>query len=447
MVAERTGLPQTIAGIICIMDIPFRLLYVAVLIAPLLASAQDAFEAPPISYSETTPDNPIERLRAAVESGQANLAPEGAKGYLQPLLKLLGIPESSQVLVFSKTSLQISNISPTAPRAIYFDDDVYIGSVQNSDIIEISTADPNLGAVFYTLSPGTARPEIVRQRHECLQCHGGTMTRNMPGHIVRSVFPAEDGQPIMKAGSALTDDTTPMEERWGGWYITGTHGKARHRGNQIATETQYDATIDEEAGANQRNLPPRVDTSNYLTPHSDIVAMMVLEHQAQMHNLMTQANFETRMALHRQAVMDKIFDRAPDTLSESTQRIIKSSGDALVDYMIFAHEIELESPVEGTSGFATEFAARGPRDSQGRSLRELDLKSHLFKYPLSYLIYSAQFDGLPDPMKDYVYQRLWNILTGAEATPDLLYLTNAKCRAIREILIETKPGLPAYWVK
>lgn len=411
------------------------------------AAAQDAFEAPPISYSETTPDNPVERLRSELASGSIDLSPDD-RGYLRPLLELLGVPESSQVLVFSKTSLQINNISPAAPRAIYFNDDVYIGSVQHSDVVEISAADPKLGTVFYTLSPGAgSRPEIVRQRHECLQCHGGSMTRNMPGHIVRSVFPAQDGQPIMKAGSALTDHTTPLEERWGGWYITGTHGNARHRGNQIATETQFDAIIDVEAGANQPALPPRVNTADYLTPHSDIVAMLVLEHQAQMHNLMTRASFETRMALHRQAVMDKIFDRAPEALSESSQRIIKSAGDALVDYMIFAHEEELESPVHGTSGFAESFAAQGPRDSQGRSLRELDLEARIFKYPLSYLIYSPQFDGLPDAMKDYVYQRLWNILTGVEATPDLLFLTNAKCRAIREILIETKPGLPAYWVK
>lgn len=429
------------------MNTPINLLIGALALCAAAATAQDAFEAPPISYSESTPSNAVEQLRARLESGEQSLAPD-ERGYLRPLLKLLGLPESSQVLVFSKTSLQINHISPTAPRAIYFNDDIYIGSVQNSDVLEISAADPNLGAVFYTFTPGAdGRPEIVRQRHECLQCHGGTMTRNMPGHIVRSVFPAEDGQPIMKAGSALTDDTTPLEERWGGWYITGTHGEARHRGNQIATETEYDAVIDTEAGANQTALPPRVDTSRYLTPHSDIVAMMVLEHQAQMHNLMTQAAFETRMALHRQAVMDKIFDRAPDELSESSQRIIKSAGDALVDYMIFAHEEELESPILGTSGFAEAFAAQGPRDGQGRSLRELDLETRLFKYPLSYLIYSPQFDGLPTAMKDYVYQRLWNILTGVEATPDLLYLTNATCRAIREILIDTKPGLPDYWVK
>ncbi len=431
------------------MNTLFKLLLISAVFEPSMAVAQDAFEAPPINYSETEPDNPIEGLRAALASGGATLAPEEeGGGYLRPLLKLLGIPESSQVLVFSKTSLQINNISPAAPRAIYFNDDVYIGSVQHSDVVEISAADPKLGAVFYTLSPGAGSgPEIVRQRHECLQCHGGSMTRNMPGHIVRSVFPAQDGQPIMKAGSALTDHTTPMEERWGGWYITGTHGNARHRGNQIATETQFDALIDVEAGANQPALPPRVNTANYLTPHSDIVAMLVLEHQARMHNLMTRASFETRMALHRQAVMDKIFDRAPEELSESSQRIIKSAGDALVDYMIFAHEEELESPIHGTSGFAEAFAAQGPRDSQGRSLRELDLETRLFEYPLSYLIYSPQFDGLPDAVKNYVYQRLWNVLTGVEATPDLLFLTNAKCRAIREILIDTKPGLPAYWVK
>jgi hypothetical protein len=320
--------------------------------------------------------------------------------------------------------------------------------VQHGAVLEISAADPKLGTVFYTVSPGPGgRPEIKRQRHECLQCHGGSMTRNLPGHIVRSVFPARDGQPIMKAGSILTDHTTPMDERWGGWYITGTHGEARHRGNQIATETQYDASIDVEAGANQSALPPRVDTENYLTPHSDIVAMLVLEHQAQMHNLMTRAGFETRMALHRQAVMDQIFNRAPDTLSESSQRIVKSVGDALVEYMLFMEEPELAAPIRGTSGFGEEFAAQGPQDRQGRSLRELDLESRLFKYPLSYLIYSPQFDGLPQPVLDYVYQRLWNILTGAEATPQLLYLTNAKCRAIREILIDTKPGLPGYWVR
>lgn len=419
-----------------------------VLLVATMAAAQDPYEAPPINYSATTADNPVSRLEAALAAGEATLARDERGGYLKSLLALLGIPESSQVMVFSKTSLQINHIDPVTPRAIYFNDDVYVGSVQNSDVIEISSADPQLGAVFYTLAPGAnRRPVISRANHECLQCHGGTMTRNIPGHLVRSVFPAADGQPIMKAGSTLTDHTTPISERWGGWYITGEHGAMRHRANQIATESEYDATIDGERGANRLTLPPEINTAAYLTPHSDIVAMLVLEHQARMHNLMTRASFETRMALHRQAIMDGILNRADSGPSESTRRIVKSVGDALVNYMIFAEEATLEGPIRGTANFVADFAAQGPRDSQGRSLRDFDLESRLFKYPLSYLIYSPQFDALPRPVLDHVYQRLWNILTGAEPTPDLLYLTNNTCRAIREILIETKPGLPAYWVR
>ena len=429
------------------MNTLLKIALVGLLCPGLFASAMDSFEEAPIHYSETEGSNPVTALQKALDDNKATLSYDPEFGYLKSLLAVLEVPESSQLLVFSKTSLQIRQISPATPRAIYFNDDVYIGTVQHGRMLEISAVDPNLGVVFYTLAQTpTARPQFVRERHDCLQCHATNMTHNLPGHLVRSVFPSADGLPIFKAGSQVTDQTTPMEKRWGGWYITGLHGEARHRGNQIATETEYDATIDTEAGANQTHLPPKVDTTRYLTPHSDLVAMMVLEHQTQLHNLLTEANMETRRALHRQKITDELFERDPNILSESTQRIIKNVGDAVVDYMIFADEIELDDPVEGTSDFAATFAAPGPKDSQGRSLRALDLEDRLFVYPLSFLIYSPQFDGLPEPTKDYVYQRLWNIFTGAEPTPDLLHLTNAKCRAVIEIVAETKEGLPVYWV-
>ena len=430
------------------MNILLKILIPAALLVSTATVALDAFEEPPINYSETKANNPVSQLQEALDAKAVTLTRDPEFGYLKSLLELLHIPKESQVLVFSKTSFQNRLIAPSTPRAIYFNDNVYIGTVQHGRVLEISTADPELGAVFYALSQEpNAQPKFVRQRHDCLQCHATNLTHNVPGHIVRSVFPAPDGQPILKAGSLVTDQSTPLNVRWGGWYVTGTHGKARHRGNELARETKYDATIDEEAGANQTHLPTRVDTTKYLTPHSDIVAMLVLEHQTRLHNLFTEANFETRMAMHRQSVSDRIFERDSTVLSESTRRIIKQVGDKLVDYMIFSDEIEFGDPVHGTSGFAEAFEAEGPRDSKGRSLRELDLEERLFVYPLSFLIYSSQFDGLPKPVKDYVYQRLWNIFTGVEPTPDLLYLTNAKNHAIREILIETKPGLPDYWVK
>lgn len=430
------------------MNTLIKLLLAVAVLAPLASRAQDAFEHPPINYSATEADNPVSALQAALDGGAASLRYDPKFGYLKAVLDALEIPEASQLLVFSKTSLQIRQISPATPRAIYFNDDVYVGTVQHGNVLEVSAADPNLGAVFYTLSqdPGEA-PRFVRQRHECLSCHATTLTRDIPGHVVRSVFAGPDGQPILKAGSQVTDQSTPFEERWGGWYITGTHGEARHRGNAIARETDYDAVIDEEAGANRLALPERVETGSYLTAHSDIVAMMVLEHQTRLHNLFTRANFETRMALHRQGIVDRILDRDTVTLSESSERIIHGIGDEVVEYMIFANEEKLEDPVQGTAGFVEAFESMGPRDCQGRSLRDFDLEERLFTYPLSYLIYSPQFDGLPAPVKDYVYQRLWDILTGAEPTPELLHLTKKKCRAVIEIVAETKAGLPAYWVK
>jgi hypothetical protein len=216
-------------------------------------------------------------------------------------------------------------------------------------------------------------------------------------------------------------------------------------GNTIAVATEFGADFELETGANRTALNERVRADGYLTAHSDIVALMVLEHQSQMHNLITQANFETQLALRDEAVMDEALNRERDTLSESTQHRIASVCDRLVDYMLFVGEPDLKDPVRGTSGFAETFAAQGPSDSQGRSLRELDLESRLFKYPLSYLIYSPQFDGLPDEAKARIYQRLWDILTGAIDTPDYLHLTNYTSRSIREIVRETKPGLPEYW--
>ncbi len=410
------------------------------------ATADDRFEEAPIDYHNTEADNAVTQLQQQIDNDAVEFKYDKRFGYLISVLENLNIPVESQVLVFSKTSFQHRYISPSTPRAIYFNDDVYIGTVQNGDVIELSAADPNLGAVFYTLTQDeTGKPEFVRQSHNCLQCHASTLTRGVPGHLVRSVFTDGEGFPILKVGSHLTTHDSPFKERWGGWYVTGTHGAARHMGNVIATETKRDAEIDMEAGANRITLDNQVAADRYLAAHSDIVALMVLEHQTGMHNLFTRADFETRMALHRQAVTDKIFERDPNTLSESTQRIIANIGDKLVAYMLYVNEVELDDPVKGTSGFTEAFAARGPQDSEGRSLREFDLESRMFKYPLSYLIYSPQFDGLPVQMRDYIYRRLWEILTGAVDTDDYLHLTNAKSRAIRQILIETKPGLPSYW--
>ncbi len=430
----------------CIMNACLRIVALGAFCLAGQALAEDAFERPPINYSATAGDNPITRLQSQLDSGAASLTYERPFGYLRSLLEALAIPRESQLLVFSKTSLQIRHIDPSSPRAIYFNDDVYVGAVRGGDVLEISTADPGLGAVFYTLSQDAeAEPRFIRQRHNCLSCHGTSFTRGYPGHLVRSVVPNPDGQPIGRAGTRVTDQNTPFDERWGGWYITGTHGDLRHRANAVARDAGAQVTLDLEPGANRLAVPKHARPEHSLTPHSDIVAMMVLEHQTRLHNLLTEAIFETRFALHREELMDETLERAPTGLSDTSRRIIEGVGEAVVQYMIFAEEVEFDEPVTGTSEFAHVFESFGPRDAEGRSLREFDLEERLFTYPLSYLVYSPQFDAMPKPLEDYVYRRLWEIFTGSDPTPGLLHLTNAKCRAVMEILVATKPGLPDYW--
>jgi hypothetical protein len=410
-----------------------------------VATATDRFMEAPFNYTTAPADNPVADLQKAIHSSEVTLEYDKQFGYLKSLLDALNIPAESQLLVFSKTSFQNQYIFPEKPRAIYFNDDVYIGSVQHGDVIEVSTADPNLGTVFYTLSQQKkSNPRFVRQDHNCLQCHGSTLTRGIPGHVMRSLYVDEKGFPILKAGTHLTTQASKFNDRWGGWYVTGTHGAARHMGNEIARELDWDAELDKESGANRTSVNGRVDTEKYLTAHSDIVSLMVLGHQTQIHNLITQARFETLYALEDQAVMDEILKRDPNTLSESSKRRIANAGEKLLTSLLFSDEVELSDPIAGSSGFSKVFQDAGPKDKHGRSLRELNLNTRLFTYPMSYLIYSPSFTGMPEEMKDYVYRRLWEILTDKETTCHP-HISADQRQAIREILTDTLPDLPAYW--
>jgi hypothetical protein len=411
---------------------------------PFVAAAD--VDADPIRYSTATPANAVSRLQEQLAAGKAALTNDKRHGYLRDLLKALKVPESSQVLVFSKTSLQRHRISPVRPRALYFNDDLYVGFCQNGDLIELSAADPNLGTIFYSLDQKKAdRAVITRQGETCLLCHGSSQNEGLPGHLVRSVYPDARGLPVLSAGSHRTDHTSPLKERWGGWYVSGTSGAQTHLGNLTVEERTRPEEVDNKAGVNVTDLSPFFKTSLYLTPHSDIVALMVLEHQTAAHNRLTRANLLTRIALHDEAELNKALGRQSPGHSESTISRVRGAGEPLVKYLLFCEEAPLTGPVQGTSGFAAEFARRGPFDQRGRSLRDFDLRTRMFKYPCSYLIYSAAFDGLPAEVKDYVYRRLWEVLTGKDAGKDFAHLSAADRQAVREILLETKPGLPDYW--
>lgn len=398
----------------------------------------DDFDREPILYRDTAPDNPVAKLDEALKAGTKSLEFDERQGYLKALLSALDVPSDSQTLVFSKTSLQRDRITADRPRALYFNDDIYVGYCDNGDVLEISVADPKLGTVFYTIDQERAeRPMITRQTDSCLLCHGGSQTQAVPGHLFRSVFADAAGQPLLASGSYRTDQTSPFEERFGGWYVTGDTGEQFHLGNKIFRKKQSHRDVDWSDGHNVTRLETLIDTRPYLEPTSDVVALMVLAHQVEMHNRITRANFQTRQALHYEAALNKGLGEPPDHRWPSTTARIKSACEPLLEYMLFSGETPLKDPITPSSQFARTFPAKGPFDTKGRSLRQLNLKTRLFEYPCSYLIHTDSFRQLPDEALRYIAARLNEILDGKDTSDKFEHLSEADRTAIREILTDT----------
>jgi hypothetical protein len=227
--------------------------------------------------------------------------------------------------------------------------------------------------------------------------------------------------------------------------VTGTSGGQTHLGNRIGPPPGDGEQPNQGAEGNVLDPHEHFPASRYLSPHSDIVALMVFEHQVGMLNRLARAGVEGRRALREERRSGEASDQPAGTLSESARLRIQAAADAVVEHLLFADEAPLLDRIEGTSTFAQGFSARGPRDSKGRSLRDFDLQTRLFRYPCSYLIYSRSFDSLPDEVREHVYRRLWELLAGPNAAQEAPHLSPDDRQAIVEILRETKDGLPDYW--
>lgn len=403
------------------------------------------FSDAPIFYRTTPVSDPVARLQTALESGAASLTHDARFGYLPAVLDALGVPRSSQMLVFSKTSFQYRNISPSTPRSLYFNDDVYVGYVNGGKALELISFDARQGAMFYLLDQRQAeRPAFQRAELDCTQCHIAGATRQVPGVLVRSVFATPTGVQSTGSRAFLTGHDSPFAERFGGWYVTGSHGRLRHLGNAVVTNRNAPEDIDRDEAANRTDLAPFADPAVALTPHSDLVAQLVHAHQTQMHNLITLTNYQTRLALHAAGVAE---DGDTSTLTPEQRAKFEGPAEELLRYVLFTSEAPLGEALAGTSDFADEFAALGPRDRRGRSLRTFDLETRLFRYQCSYLVYTAAFDALPLPARDYVYRRLIEVLDGRDRSAAFARISDADRRAIGEILVDTKPVFAAAWAR
>jgi hypothetical protein len=381
---------------------------------------------PAIHYHTSATTDPVAELSRKIQVGQIQLRRDGPAGYLQSVLDALQVPADSQMMVFEKDSVQARRIAPGNPRALFFNDVVAVGWVRGG-FIELASQDPLQGVIFYSLDQSFIGTPSFTRRDDCLLCHHSYSSVGVPGMLVRS------------ARQFTVTHSVPFEKRWGGWYVTGQHGSSRHLGN-----TDLDHLYDTPPPTGTSNWPSlngKFDTTGYLTPHSDIVALMVFEHQMHMMNLLTRIGWEARVIEYRQTVPEAQRRAAGDDPSDKTVPIDEAAKE-VVDYMLFVEEAPFPQPIRGSTTFAERFSALGPTDRKGRSLRQLELTRRLLRYPCSYMVYSAQFEQLPTLAKTAIYSRLWTVLSGNDRDRKYASLTAADRAAIVDILRDTKPDLP-----
>ncbi len=395
-------------------------------------------EYPAMNYSGEAQHNRVARLQQKLEKGEAKLEFVPGRGYLDSLIKNLDIDPSSQLLVYSKTSLQSDYIRGATPRALYFNDDSSVSWEDGAPLIEIAAMDSELGPVFYSLQnhQGNSAPRgFDREGSRCLNCHDryGMMGGGVPIFVETSSL-VDVGGLILKPDDVITvDDDTPIAQRWAGWYVTGHSGSQVHLGNiQVHSVKELD-NLDRVRKINLDSLDGLFDTKPYITGKSDIVALLVLEHESTIYNMITRMRFRASKVPLQDGQMS-----ARDAHMEQVM------SDKLLQAMLFVGAAQFGDRITGSSGFDTWFQKQGPRDSHGRSLRELDLKTRLFKYPLSFLIYSPAFDSLPDNMRKHVYERLARVLTGADTSSTFAGISASDRQTILEILKDTKPQFAAY---
>ena len=413
------------------------------------ARAQQAepFEEPPINYSATQTNDRATAINAAFRARADEIRSLPAKKRLQWLLDALGIPVESQLFVFSKTSLQRDLINPETPRVLYFSDEAYVGwSVTGS--FEISVFDAKLGTTFYLLDQHATKDEPLLERSsDCLLCH--SRHEHTPSLRTRSVFPDANGEPLSGSGGSNIAPSTPLAERWGGWYVTGTQAPFEHRGNLTGRKVDDFEGPSALPTRNLTSLEGVVDTRRYLLKTSDVLPLLMHDHQVHVHNVLSTANQDARIALHRWPAMRAILGLPKDAPPQGSCLVVfDSQAEKILDALLCRDEAAW--PAEGFQSdgvFAAAYAKTRKPDAKGRSLRDLDLRTRLFRYRCSPLIYSQSFATLPKELHDIVLLRLSSGLRAFPPSPSFGHLAEDERVAIHEILTATLPDLPKGWGK
>ena len=411
------------------------------------AQEREPFEEPPINYTATQPHDRVTRINDAFRQQADAIRSLPAKKRLRWLLEQLDVPIESQLLVFSKTSLQRNLISPETPRALFFSDEAYVGWAAGGGF-EVTVFDANLGTTFYLLDQHESGPTpLLARSGECLLCH--TRHDHTPSLRTRSVFPDANGEPLSGSGGSNIEPSTPLAERWGGWYVTGAEGTLRHRGNSIGKSIDDFEGPTAKMGKTLTSLKDLVDTHRYPLNTSDIVPLLMHDHQVHVHNVLATANQDARIALYRWPAMREILGLPLDAPpSGSCLVVFNSQADKVIEALLCKDEAAF--PAEGIHSdgvFEKAYARTRKPDAKNRSLRDLDLATRIFRYRCSPLIYSQSFATLPKPLREIILLKLSAGLRAFPPSQNFAHLAEAERATIHEILTATMPDLPARWGK
>lgn len=396
------------------------------------------YEESPIRYSRRTPGDIAADWRRSLPMGEPEFDQSSPKAFLRSVLDELGISPESQLLVFSTTSFQNKKIDGARPRALYFNENHYVGFVQGGPL-ELVTTDSRMGLNFYTMTvpkPNDLRGPTLHRDPACITCHAGNSQSDFPGLMALSVFSTEEGSQVLQGTTHVVDDTLDVANRWGGWYVTGKTGGARHRGNAYYVPTsdrEADPAIDKDFGLTVNELSGLLDMKPYLAKTSDVVALLVFEHQIHAHNQLVEAFGRSRIAIYAD---DEYM--AGGELQPKTLAVMDDEIEDLLDVMLFTEEADLsEHQVEGSTAFQTAFKENALTDKEGRSLKDFELDGRLFEHRLSYMIYSEAFGHLPDQFQERFFARLDEVLDGSPEEDRFTHLPVEERQAIRSILKAT----------
>ena len=363
----------------------------------------------PVDYQSEQTNDSFAKLQSQIEDGTDNLRADESGSYLSRLLAKLNISPHSQLLVFSKTSLNVPLISPSNPRAIYFNDEIYVGWVPGASSLELMSFDPLKGSMFYTLEEHSTEPVRFQREHRCLTCHLSGMTRGVPGPMLRSLKTTAKGKPH-SGYSGITHDTKYFK-RWGGWYVTGAPAGWNHSGNIFGIELIERQRLQPELHGQYKSLETLFDVKKHVLATSDVLPHLVLDHQVEAQNLMVR--------VHHEHLYQK--------RSDAEQRLVR--------YLLFLDEPKFPVPLVGDRQYAKWYEAQGPTSKQGRSLREFDLKTRLFRYRCSPLILSPYFAAIPEEPRGRIVKSIEAILLGEEKVSDSIPLEErtATLELLREL--------------